>query len=138
MSKACVLDASAALSVLVAGQATLAAKSFFLEPAHEWCAPRLLQLEVRNAIHRLERRGVVAVGSVDERLSLLETEIRFDEWSDVTQLSSILTRARVASLSVYDATYLESAYRGGASLATRDAGLLAASPSAGVETFDLR
>ena len=37
MSDACVLDASAALSLLVAGQSTRAAKAFFLEPAHHGC-----------------------------------------------------------------------------------------------------
>ena len=62
MSGACVLDASAALSALVAGQTTPAAKAFFLEPAHEWWAPKLLHLEVRDAIHRFERRGAVGRG----------------------------------------------------------------------------
>lgn len=138
MNAGCVLDASAVLSLLVAGQTTPVAKSFFLEPTHRWCAPRLLQLEVRNAIHRLERRGVITVGSVDERLTLLESEIRFDEWADEAMLTSIGARARQASLSVYDATYLETAIRGEAALATRDAALISASRSASVETFDLR
>lgn len=138
MSGACVLDASAALSVLVAGQTTPAAKTFFLEPGHAWCAPRLLHLEVRNAVHRLERRGVVAVGSIDERLTLLESEIHFEDSNDAALLSRIVSRARRVSLSVYDATYLETALRRGAALATRDAALLSAATKANVETFDLR
>ena len=138
MSGACVLDASAALSALVAGQTTPAAKAFFLEPTHEWWAPKLLHLEVRNAIQRLERRGAVGVGAIDERLSLLESEIRFQESSDAALLSCIVARARAASLSIYDATYLETARRRGAALATRDAALLSAARAADVETFDLR
>ena len=99
----------------------------------------MLHLEVRNAaIHRLERRGAVGVAALDERLSLLESEIRFHESSDAALLSCIVSRARTASLSIHDATYPETARRGGAALATRDAALLIAAREANVETFDLR
>lgn len=138
MSGVCGLDASAALSLLVVDQATSAAKSFCLEPSHEWGAPRLLQLEVRNAIHPLERRGVIAVETIGERLVLLETEIRFVAWSDAAVLPNVLTRARKASPSVHDAMYLETAVRERAALATRDAALLIASLDTALKTFDLR
>lgn len=138
MSEDCVLDASAALSVLVAGQTSSAARTFFLDPSREWRAPRLLHLEVRNAIHRLERRGTLAIGSADARLALLEGEIRFEDTNDAARLSRIVARAREASLSVYDATYLEMAQREGAALATRDAALLSAATLANVTVFDLR
>ena len=44
MTDACVLDASAALSVLVPGQATAAAREFFVQGETEWRAPALLRL----------------------------------------------------------------------------------------------
>ncbi len=138
MSEVCVLDASAVLSILVAGQSTPSAKAFFLDSDHEWIAPRLLHLEVRNAIRRLERRGNVLDGAIDEQLALFESEVRFEEVYDAALLSSIPACARKASLSVYNATYLETARRCDAGLASRDADLLNAALNEQIKTFDLR
>ena len=138
MSDACVLDASAALALLAASQTTIAAQTFFLDPSNTWHAPALFRLEVRNALHRLERRGVLDVGHADERLMLLEGQIRFERPDDHAQLSRTVACARAVGLSVYDATYLETAIRLGAALASRDVALLDAAEEGGVTTVDLR
>ena len=138
MTPVCTLDASAALSLLVKGQATVASRAFFAGTDRVWCAPTLLRLEIRNAIHRLERRGALEIGAADGRLRLLETLVRFVDHDEVVWLDAVVRRARAASLSVYDATYLETSRRAGASLATRDGALLRAAGEADVATFDLR
>jgi len=133
-----VLDASAALALLAASQTTSAAQAFFLDPSNTWHAPALFRFEVRNALHRLERRSILGIGQVDERLQLLEGQIRFERSDDDVLLSRIVARARSAGLSVYDATYLETAIRLGAALASRDVALLGAAGEGGVATVDLR
>ena len=138
MTDTCVLDASAALSALVPGQATEAARGFFVHGRTAWRAPALLRLEVRNALVRLERRGLVERGAADASLALLEVEIDFADAPDAVALARTLDVARGLGLSVYDASYLDLARTNGAALATRDGALLAAAQGAGVAVRDLR
>ena len=135
---ACVLDASAVLAVLVEGQSSPAAQAFFEHAEDPWLAPELMRLEVRNALRRLERRGVLDEGAADARLVLLEASVDFASGPDAAALAGIVALSRRSGLGVYDGVYLDLAVRAGASLASRDAALLAAADGAGVTVRDLR
>lgn len=135
---ACVLDASAVLSVLVSGQSSPAARSFFQLAEDSWTAPRLMSLETRNALVRLERRRLLAAGAADAALALLESRVFFAPAPSAASLPGIVARARSLDLGIYDAVYLDLAVRTGAALASRDGALLKVAGKLGVPLRDLR
>lgn len=131
-------DASAAVAVLTATQATPAASAFAATPPTTLLAPAHFCLEVRHALARLERRGLLGVGSADADLALVETLITFAPPPDRALLAEIMRLARAETLGVYDASYLELAARSRVALASRDSALLAAAQRQGIEIHDLR
>jgi predicted nucleic acid-binding protein len=98
--------------------------------------PSIWRLEVANALRTAVRRGrcddAYATGCL-RRLGLLriavDTETERLAWTATRELS------RTHDLTIYDAAYLEAALRVGLLLASRDAALLRASRTAGVEVL---
>lgn len=135
---AVVLDASAAVAMLALTQTTPAATAFVMANTDQLIAPAVFALEVRHALVRLERRGVLAVAAADMSLETLEGAMDFALDPDVGERAAIIALARAAQLGVYDATYLHLALVRTAALASRDAQLLAVAQSRGVAVHDLR
>jgi predicted nucleic acid-binding protein len=98
--------------------------------------PSLWPLEVANVLVCAERRGRSTPSQAAAWLPLLEAlPIVVDSQTGVRAWNDTLDLARLHSLSVYDAAYLELALRRGIPLATLDRKLSAASPKAGVALF---
>lgn len=135
---ACVLDASAALAALVPSQATDAGRAFLSRLPVELIAPDVFRLETRNAIIRLERRGVLPQGHGETGLRLIEALISFGGALSDADLQRVSDLARQSGLSFYDAVYLDLARERDAQLATRDGELVNAAQKTGVAVIDLR
>lgn len=89
--------------------------------------PHLWHAEVANGLLVGERRKVVAEAQADDYLDqLYALPIASDDAVPQTRRSRVVSLARLCSLSVYDATYLELALRSSAVLATFDSKLAAA------------
>jgi predicted nucleic acid-binding protein len=133
-----VLDASAAIGLLVESQSTPAVEAMRGQ-GHEFLAPSVFTLEVRHAVLRLERRGILAVASVDSDLDVLETLIAFEPpLAAAAARGAVLALARRFALGAYDAAYLDLALRRQAALASRDSALIAAAQLAQCPMIDLR
>lgn len=92
--------------------------------------PDLFWHEVRSALIVAERKGRIATGMVDDHMKdvravLIETDADHAD-------ESVSALARNHGLSGYDAAYLETAVRRGATLATLDKNLARAAASEGV------
>jgi predicted nucleic acid-binding protein len=95
--------------------------------------PQLWGLEVANVLLMAERRNRITKAFVQAVLAdLRDLPIDVDPETFGRAGSEILELARVHSLSVYDAAYLELALRRGLPLATQDKSLLMAAAAAGV------
>ena len=93
-------------------------------------APRIWWYELRNALLVNERRGRISRQQVSDTLiDSLELGISIDDQHDASLLLEI---ARRHGLSVYDAAYLEVAFRRGLPLATLDGRLQRAAGVDGV------
>ena len=97
--------------------------------------PRIWWYELRNALLMNERRGRITARQVADTLADsaalgIEIDDRHDE-------ASILGLARQHGLSVYDAAYLEVAYRRGLPLATLDQLLSTAAAANGVAVIGM-
>ena len=97
--------------------------------------PRIWWYELRNALLMNERRGRFTAQQVADTLADsaalgIEIDDRHDE-------ASILGLARQHGLSVYDAAYLEVAYRRGLPLATLDQLLSTAAAANGVAVIGM-
>ena len=134
----CVLDASAALAVLVSSQRTAAAEAFFIERTENWLAPDIFRLEVRNVLLKLERRTNLDLASVFADLSRLESSISFPTQFGLTELARVTDLARQTGLGIYDAAYLDRALTSGTAIASRDGSLLMAANNHNLPVFDLR
>jgi predicted nucleic acid-binding protein len=136
---AVVLDASAALSFLVASQVTLASERFrqSLREA-PLIAPAVFRWELRHALLKLERRGLVSPQALE--IDLVELEQLVDIAPDFGRvaLASLITLARAEELGAYDAAYLQLAIERGALIASRDAALIEAALRRSVGVVDLR
>ena len=99
--------------------------------------PALWNLEMANGLIVAERRGALTVAEVEGSLSEIEKMLaRFiDSDESVPRTREILAHARSFRLRVYDAAYLELAFREGLPLATLDEPLRAAARQAGVATL---
>jgi predicted nucleic acid-binding protein len=133
----CVLDASAAIALLAPSQRT-AAISAFASQGLEFIAPQIFLWEVRHAIVRLERRGLLPTGAVAASLAQLDANVRFVAAVAPNDLDRQIDIARQFRLGMYDATYLDLALREAISLASRDSALIAAAQAAGCAIIDLR
>jgi predicted nucleic acid-binding protein len=135
-----VLDASAAIAWLVAGQNTPSSDALLAQAhQHELEAPHIFPAEVRSALLKIERVRRSDPALTAEALEALAAyNIEIDAPPGRPTHDAILDLARSEGLSVYDALYFWQALRKGVALATRDGGLLAAAASRGLATFDLR
>ncbi len=126
-----VLDATVAASWAFDDEANAKADAAILRArAEEIVVPALWYFEVRNTLVVNERRGritPVAAGAFLRTLSLLR--IIVDRLPGEVRLLDFARRHR---LTVYDAAYLELAYRTGLDLATLDAALVKAAQAESV------
>jgi predicted nucleic acid-binding protein len=134
----CVIDASVAVAVLAPSQATRALNAFAASPPARLIAPAAFGFEIRNAVVRLERRGLLIPCAVDAALEALESDVLCEPAPDESEWRRILDIARSERLGAYDAAYLELALRTSAAVASRDASLIAAALARGVRVHDLR
>jgi predicted nucleic acid-binding protein len=135
-----VLDASVAVAWLVAGQGTAATEVLLAEAhLHDFEAPHIFPVEVRNTLLKLERIRRSAPHLTTQALqSLSAYDIEIEPPPSPPTYDAILDLARSERLSIYDALYLWQAMRAGLPLASRDGGLLAAGTARNVPLLDLR
>ena len=130
-----VLDASAALALALGDgdEALASALSARLEEGGAAAVPQHWALEVNNGLLVATRRGRLPVmaGHRAQQL-LLELPIEIDPETAERCWGATFELALKFGLTVYDAAYLELAQRRGATLATADRALAAASRQAGV------
>ncbi|MEK9723138.1 MAG: type II toxin-antitoxin system VapC family toxin [Rhodospirillaceae bacterium] len=96
--------------------------------------PGLWKLEVANALLTAERRGRATAAQCDAMLSFLG-ELSITETTRPTDAERVLALAREATLSAYDASYLQLARAEQLPLATLDAKLRDAAGAQGVATW---
>jgi predicted nucleic acid-binding protein len=134
-----VLDASAALSFLVASQVTLASERFRQSlPDAPLIAPAVFRWELRHALLKLERRGLVSPQTLEMDLAELEQLVDIAPDLGREALASMITLARAKELGAYDAAYLNLAIESEALIASRDAALIEAARRRAVGVVDLR
>ncbi|OQW56416.1 MAG: hypothetical protein A4S17_13955 [Proteobacteria bacterium HN_bin10] len=134
-----VIDASAALAWLVPSQATAASEAFREAAARETLfAPDAFRMEMRHALIKLERRGLVGGIALDADLPALEDLISLEPPPAASAIARVVALARGEQLGFYDALYLHVAMERGAVLASRDGVLLDAAKRRGAEVRDLR
>lgn len=99
-------------------------------------APYIWPLEVGNVLFFAERRGRLTKADCLRFLEMLSgLPIETERESPGKLMKDIYMLAREASLSAYDATYLDLAIRKGLSLATLDKALVKAANAFNVELF---
>lgn len=92
--------------------------------------PGIFWYEIRNVLVVNERRGRIdRVGSTRFLMRLRELRLQYDDDHDE---ETVMELAREYALSVYDASYLETAMRRGDDLATLDRALAAAAAAQGI------
>ena len=126
-----VLDASVSACWAFADESHPAAGAAFSRiQAADAVVPALWWFEIRNILIVNERRGRISEQDTGLFLrAVAQFRIRIDR---SPEQADVLSMARVHSLSVYDAAYLELARREKLSLATLDRHLAAAARSAGI------
>jgi len=103
---------------------------------HEAMVPGVWPLEVGNVLCVAERKQRLGQADSVRFIALLQAlPIRVEPDTAEHIFKEVLSLAREQGLSTYDAAYLDLAMRLGAPLATRDAALLRAATSCGVEIF---
>ena len=130
-----VLDASIALAWCFEDEASPLADGVLsrLED-EEAVAPSIWPLEVANGLRSAERRGRIDEREVPGVVRLLTTlPIEVVPNSLDQALGDVLSLARAAGLSTYDAAYLDLALRRGLPLATADEYLSQAAQASGVD-----
>ena len=133
-----ILDASAALSLLIAPQSTAASDSFFSRRT-EWLflAPYVFEWEVRNIL--VQRRKRVAEEIYTTSLDLLdELNVAGQAPVPLERLPSLARTAEMFGLSLFDAAYLALAIETECPVASRDAALLNAVRAHDLTIHDLR
>jgi len=89
--------------------------------------PAIWPFEVANALMIAMRRGRISRSEIDAFVGLLATlQIEVEPPAPSRIFSAVLSLASECELSVYDASYVETALRRGIALATLDRKLLAA------------
>ena len=134
-----VIDASAALAVIVTSQATAPARAFFVDHhADAYIAPHIFSWEMINALNRLVRRGAMTpAASVEARASLTLLEIDAVDAVAPELIFAIGDRASLLAIRPFDMAYLDLAVERQCALASRDGPLLAVARKY-VQCFDLR
>lgn len=134
------VDASAAAAWLLPSQRTATSEALLGEASsHTFTAPYIFPAEIRNGLLSLEWRGRLTREQTQDAMSLLSRfGINVEPPPAPSVYDDILDLARREHLTVYDTIYLWAAARGGFTLASRDADLLAAALRNGVAVNDLR
>jgi len=134
-----VIDASLAIAWTVASQRTSAADSLLRTANAVFVAPSIFAFEVRNALVKAERQQRITREIADEAIAFIANQLTaLEALPDESLLADIVALARGEGLSFYDACYLEAASRLSATLASRDAPLLAAAARRNVVIYDAR
>jgi predicted nucleic acid-binding protein len=132
-----VIDCSVALAWSIASQApplTDRAQAEVL--ADGAIVPFIFQIELANALLKLERRRRLTPVQLDSALKGLDLiNLEIDTATLDVVAATLLPLARKHILSLYDAAYLELALRLRLPLATRDVQLAAAAQAAGAQLF---
>jgi predicted nucleic acid-binding protein len=131
-----VVDASVGFSWVYPSQASVETEQMLqeIEAGATVIVPSLWFLEVANALLAAERRKLITARerkTALERLSRLN--LRIDEESAQAAFGKTSELAAKHGLSVYDATYLETALRHNLPLGSRDQVLCAAARKAGAK-----
>lgn len=131
-----VVDASAALSWILASQATSASRRFIIErEGRRLSAPFVFGWEVNNTLLGSLRRGRLSTAAYEEACEVLRRhDVRLGSPFHAAQMSAL---AQEEHLSLFDAAYLDHALQAGAELASRDRELLSAAVRRGVFVHDL-
>ena len=134
-----VIDASAALAVIVTSQATASARAFFVEhQADAYIAPHIFSWEMVNALNRLVRRGAMTpAANIEARAGLMLLDIGIVDAVAPERISAIGERALALAIRPFDMAYLDLAVERQCALASRDGPLLAVACKY-VPCFDLR
>lgn len=129
-----VVDASATLAWCFENDATAASDALWLLANSEGLlVPAHWRIEIASVLLIGERRRRINRAQSDEFLWLLDMLlIEVDAVAAATLSPPIMTLAREASWTAYDAAYLELALRHGLPLATRDQALATAASARGV------
>jgi predicted nucleic acid-binding protein len=135
---AVVLDASAAIALIVESQETEASIAFGRQMPPTLTVPAIFAVEVRHALLKLERRRVIPDHSYGAALEDLEAALTFADWPSTQALRRVMSQARTWGLGYFEALYLDLAEQSGGVVVTRDGGMIAAADLAGVPVIDLR
>lgn len=132
-----VLDASLAIAAFVEEEDTAEAQAVMRNiAAYGAWVPSLWRLEVANVLRTLARRGQTSIAFNDEVLRTLAVfPIEIDPETNERAWSETLFFSRDMDLTIYDAAYLELAFRRRIALATLDKQLIAAALRCGVEVL---
>jgi predicted nucleic acid-binding protein len=130
-----VLDASVALAWCFEDETSPEAdKVLDALTSMEAVVPSIWPIEVANALLAGERRGRIAPATVSRQLTLLgQLPIQADDAGLAGDIDGLVSLARSAGLSAYDAVYLSLAQRKGIPLATLDSALSQAARRSGIE-----
>ncbi len=132
-----VLDASVVMAGLFEEEHFEAARQILAEAINEGpIAPSLWRLEVANALRMATRRKRCDDAFVDRSLRRLDAmSVTIDAETDIHAWSETLNLSREEDLTLYDAAYLELAFRTGSRLASFDRELVAAARRRGVDVL---
>jgi predicted nucleic acid-binding protein len=130
-----VIDASVALAWCFEDEATaLADRALSRLSEEEGVAPSIWPLEVANGLRSAERRGRIDEREIPAAVRLMAAlPVEVVPTGLEHALGDVLSIARAAGLSTYDAAYLDLALRRGLPLATADEFLARAAEATGVE-----
>lgn len=132
-TKAFVLDASTALSLLLPDEHSSHAEKIYrlIESNAALYVPRHWLFEVLNGLLMSERRGRLSQPETATALAQVQT-MTLITIEENDSLKNTLALARQYQLTIYDAAYLELAMRLSSPLATADKALIKAAKAVGV------
>ena len=132
-----VLDCSVAAAWLFEDEATREMDALLdqLADGTAW-VPLHWRLEVGNVLVQAQRRGRITPAQVATGVDFVDSlPIEVDDETDNRSFREVLALAHSASLTTYDAAYLELALRRGLALATQDKALVRAARRLKVKTL---
>lgn len=116
----CVLDASAALALVLANEFTTQAQSILAHVVeHGAIVPPLWHAEVANGLLSAWKRERITEAGIAHALVGLE-RLRIERLTEDEGSAALIARGRSTDLSAYDSTYLLLALQRGLPLATLD------------------
>ena len=132
-----VLDCSVAVAWLIEGEARPETDILLKRHLEKGGAlvPDVWGLELGNVLVQAEKRGRITHAQMTIMLEFVGRLPITTDGDGTRALKEVLTLARVASLTTYDAAYLELAMRRGIPLATLDKTLLRAAQKVQVKTL---